>query len=193
MYSLSLQPFLHWSLPLLCHYPKMLMSFVSQNIIPSRVWLRSAFSAIDECCVLTPWPMVSMSHQVCLMLTVGVYAMGPGVPWPTLGACCDSPSVMETSSVTTDIPPLLQLSCTSTSINELVASTVESQFAIVPSVTICLLYLDPLQHPPHPFCRGSKVFITCKLHMTVLSFFGSATFMYLKKFPSGLWMKIKCP
>ena len=52
-----------------------------------------------------------------------------------------------------DIPPLLQLSCTSTSINELVVFIVVGVNIIVPRVTICFLYHDPLQHPPHPFCR----------------------------------------
>lgn len=99
---------------------------------------------------------VSMSHQVCLMLTVGVYAMG------LVGAMAHTGCMLRLSfcdgniinHYMCDIPPLLQLSWTSTSIKELLVFTVVSVNVIVPSVTICFLYLDPLQHPPHPFCRG---------------------------------------
>ena len=81
----------------LCHSfvitPKMLMSFVSQNI-PSYAECMTpvcffSFFVIDECCVLTSMaydrymaickPLlykVSMPRQVCLLLTVSVYAMG---------------------------------------------------------------------------------------------------------------------
>ncbi|ELR51372.1 hypothetical protein M91_03999, partial [Bos mutus] len=81
----------------LCHSsvitPKMLMSFVSQNIISYAECMTQlcffSFFVIDECFILTSMaydryvaickPLlykVSMPRQVCLMLTVGVYAMG---------------------------------------------------------------------------------------------------------------------
>ena len=161
----------------LCHSsvitPKMLMSFVSQNIIPYAECMTQlcffSFFVVDECCVLTSMaydryvaickPLlykVSMSHQVCLMLTVGVYAMG------LVGAMAHTGCMLRLSfcdgniinHYMCDIPPLLQLSWTSTSIKELLVFTVVSVNVIVPSVTIRFLYLDPLQHPPHPFCRG---------------------------------------
>ena len=99
---------------------------------------------------------VSMSHQACLLLTVGVYAMG------LVGAMAHTGCMLQLSfcdgniinHYMCDIPPLLQLSWTSTSIKELLVFTVVSVNVIVPSVTIRFLYLDPLQHPPHPFCRG---------------------------------------
>ena len=77
----------------LCHSsvitPKMLMSFVSQNIISYAECMTQlcffSFFVIDECCILTSMaydryvaickPLlykVSMPRQVCLMLTVGV-------------------------------------------------------------------------------------------------------------------------
>ena len=163
----------------LCHSsvitPKMLMSFVSQNIIPYAECMTQlcffSFFVVDECCVLTSMaydryvaickPLlykVSMSHQACLMLTVGVYAMG------LVGAMAHTGCMLRLSfcdgniinHYMCDILPLLQLSWTSTSINELLVFTVVSVSVIVPSVTICFLYLDPLQHPPHLQRVGPK-------------------------------------
>ena len=161
----------------LCHSsvitPKMLMSFVSQNIIPYAECMTQlcffSFFVIDECYILTSMaydryvaickPLlykVSMSHQVCLMLMVGVYVMGLVGSMANTGCMlrlsfCDGNII---NHYMCDIPPLLQLSWTSTSIKELLVFTVVSVNVIVPSVTIRFLYLDPLQHPPHPFCRG---------------------------------------
>ena len=112
----------------LCHSsvitPKMLMSFVSQNIISYAECMTQlcffSFFAIDECYILTSMaydryvaickPLlykVSMSHQVCLMLTVGVCTMGLVGAMAHTGCCCNSPSVMETSSITTCVTFLL--------------------------------------------------------------------------------------
>ncbi|XP_068833312.1 olfactory receptor 8B3-like [Capricornis sumatraensis] len=195
----------------LCHSsvitPKMLMSFVSQNIIPYAECMTQlcffSFFVVGECCILTSMaydryvaickPLlykVSMSHQVCLMLTVGVYATG------LVGAMAHTGCMLRLSfcdgniinHYMCDIPPLLQLSCTSTSINELVVFIVVGVNVIVPSVTISVSYTLILSNILHiRSAEGrSKVFSTCSSHITVVSlFFGSATFMYLRKFPSG--------
>ena len=160
----------------LCHSsvitPKMLISFVSQNIISYAECMTQlfffSFFVIDECFILTSMaydryvaickPLLykfSMSHEICLMLTLGVYAMG------LVGAMANTGCMLRLSfcdgniinHYMCDIPPLLQLSCTSTSINELVVFIVVGVNIIVPRVTICFLYHDPLQHPPHLFCR----------------------------------------
>lgn len=133
------------------------MSFVSQNIIPYAECMTPLcfFSfVIDECCVLTS--MAYGLHVPSGLPHAGrwVYTRwGLWVPWPTLGACCDS-SVMENIiSHYMWHSSLLQLSCTSTSINELVVFTVVSVNVIVPRSPSVSYTLDPLQHPPHPFCR----------------------------------------
>ena len=87
-----------------------------------------------------------------------------------------------------DIPPLLQLSCTSTSINELVVFIVVGVNVIVPSVTIFISYTLILSNILHiRSAEGrSKAFSTCSSHIIVVSlFFGSSAFMYLKPFPAG--------
>ena len=195
----------------LCHSsvvtPKMLMSFVSQNIIPYAECMTQlcffSFFVIDECFILTSMaydryvaickPLlykVSMSHQVCLMLTVGVYAMG------LVGAMANTGCMLRLSfcdgniinHYMCDIPPLLQLSCTSTSINELEIFIVVGVNVIVPSITISISYALILLNILHiRSAEGrSKAFSTCSSHIIVVSlFFGSATFMYLKPFPAG--------
>ncbi|XP_040111690.1 olfactory receptor 147-like [Oryx dammah] len=195
----------------LCHSsvisPKMLMSFVSQNIIPYAECMPQlccfSFFVIDECCVLTSMaydryvaickPLlykVSVSHQVCLMLTVGVYAMG------LVGAMAHTGCMLRLSFCDGNIinhhmrgiPPLLQLSCTSASISELEVFTVGGVNVLVPSITISVSYTLILSNILHVrSAEGrSKAFSTCSSHITMVSlFFGSATFMYLKKFPSG--------
>uniref|UniRef100_A0A4W2BQJ0 G-protein coupled receptors family 1 profile domain-containing protein n=1 Tax=Bos indicus x Bos taurus TaxID=30522 RepID=A0A4W2BQJ0_BOBOX len=190
----------------LCHSsvitPKMLMSFVSQNIISYAECMTQlcffSFFVIDECCILTSMaydryvaickPLlykVSMPRQVCLMLTVGVYAMG------LVGAMAHTACMLRLSfcdgniinHYMCDIPPLLQLSCTSTSINELVVFIVVGVNVIVPSVTIFISYTLILSNILHiRSAEGrSKAFSTCSSHVIALFlFFGSAAFMYLK-------------
>ena len=86
-----------------------------------------------------------------------------------------------------DIPPLLQLSCTSTSISELEIFIVVGVNVIVPSVTISISYtLILLNILCIRSAEGrSKAFSTCSSHIIVVSlFFGSSAFMYLKPFPA---------
>ncbi|XP_061263727.1 olfactory receptor 8B3-like [Bos javanicus] len=195
----------------LCHSsvitPKMLMSFVSQNIISYAECMTQlcffSFFVIDECCILTSMaydryvaickPLlykVSMPRQVCFMLTVGVYVMG------LVGAMAHTTCMLRLSfcdgniinHYMCDIPPLLQLSCTSTSINELVVFIVVGVNVIVPSVTIFISYTLILSNILHiRSAEGrSKAFSTCSSHIIVVSlFFGSSAFMYLKPFPAG--------
>ena len=186
--------------------PKMLMSFISQNIIPyaecmTQLCFFSLF-VIDECCILTSMaydryvaickPLlykVSMSHQACLMLTVGVYAMG------LVGAMAHTGCMLRLSfcdgniinHYICDIPPLLQLSCTSTSISELEIFIVVGVNVIVPSITISISYTLILLNilRIHSAEGRSKAFSTCSSHIIVVSlFFGSSAFMYLKPFPA---------
>lgn len=186
--------------------PKMLMTFVNRNIISHAECMAQlyffSFFVIDECFILTSMaydryvaickPLlykVSMSHQVCLMLTVGAYVMG------LVGAVAHTGCMLRLSfcdgniinHYMCDIPPLLQLSCTSTYINELVVFIVVGISLIVPSLTISISYaliLSSVLRIRSTEGR-SKAFSTCSSHITVVSlFFGSSAFMYLKPFPA---------
>lgn len=187
--------------------PKMLMTFVNRNIISHAECMAQlyffSFFVIDECYILTSMaydryvaickPLlykVSMSHQVCLMLTVGAYVMG------LVGAVAHTGCMLRLSfcdgniinHYMCDIPPLLQLSCTSTYITELVVFIVVGINVIVPSLTISISYTLILSSVLR-ICSTegrSKAFSTCSSHITVVSlFFGSSAFMYLKPFPAG--------
>ncbi|XP_047373260.1 olfactory receptor 147-like [Sciurus carolinensis] len=185
--------------------PRMLMSFIKQNIISYAECMTQlfffCFFVIDECCILTSMaydryvaickPLlyrVTMSHQVCLMLMVGGYAMGLVGAMAHTGCMlrlsfCDANVI---NHYMCDIPPLLQLSCTSTSINELVVFIVVGVNIIVPSLTIFISYTLILSNilGIHSTKGRAKAFSTCSSHiMTVSLFFGSSAFIYFKSSP----------
>ncbi|XP_045653579.1 olfactory receptor 8B3-like [Ursus americanus] len=183
--------------------PKMLMNFVSRENIISYVRCMTQlffflFFVISECYMLTSMaydryvaicnPLlyrVTMSHQVCSLLTVAAYMMGfAGASAHTgcmlrLTFC----SVNIINHYLCDILPLLQLSCTSTYVNEVVVLIVVGINITVPSFTILISYVFILSSILHiKSAQGrSKAFSTCSSHIIALSlFFGSAAFMYLK-------------
>ncbi|CAO2635457.1 Olfactory receptor 4D5 [Lemmus lemmus] len=87
-----------------------------------------------------------------------------------------------------DIPPLLELSCTSTAINELVVFIVVGVSVIVPSLTIFISYTLILSNilRIHSTNGRSKALSTCSSHMIAVSlFFGSSSFIYFKSSPVG--------
>ncbi|KAM6172523.1 olfactory receptor 8B3-like [Erethizon dorsatum] len=182
--------------------PKMLMGFVKQNIISYGECMAQlfffCFFVIDECYILTSKaydryvaickPLlykVIMSHQVCLVMTVGVYAMGYFGAMTHTGCMlrltfCNSNVI---NHYMCDIPPLLQLSCTSTYINEMVVFIVVGINIIVPSLTIFISYTLILSNISSIRSTGgkSKAFNTCSSHIIAVSlFFGALAFMYLK-------------
>ncbi|XP_010616388.1 olfactory receptor 147-like [Fukomys damarensis] len=187
--------------------PKMMMSFVKQNIISYAGCMAQlfffAFFVIDECCILTSMaydryvaickPLlyrVTMSYQVCLMLMVGGYVIGFTGGMAHTGCMlrlsfCNSNVI---NHYMCDIPPLLQLSCTSTAINELVVFIVVGVSIIVPSLTIFISYTLILFSilRIHSTKGRSKAFSTCSSHVIAVSlFFGSSAFIYFKSSPSG--------
>ncbi|TKC38124.1 hypothetical protein EI555_008627, partial [Monodon monoceros] len=136
------------------------------------------FSFIDLCCssLITPKILmsfvnqnVSMSHQVCLTQMVGAYVMGLVGTMAHTGCMlrlsfCDGNII---DHYTCDIPPLLQLSCASTYINELVVFVVVGVNVIVPSLTNSIYYTLILSNI---LCicstaGGSKAFSTCSSHI----------------------------
>ncbi|EFB23311.1 hypothetical protein PANDA_021930, partial [Ailuropoda melanoleuca] len=188
--------------------PKMLTHFTSKkNIISYRGCMTQlyffCFFAISECYVLTSMaydryvaicnPLlyhVAMSPKVCSSLTLGSYLMA------FLGAMANTSCMLRLTFCDAavinhylcDIFPLLQLSCTSTYVSELVVFIVVGIDIIVPSVTIFVSYGFILSSI---LCISStegrsKAFSTCSSHMVAVSlFFGSGAFMYLKPSSAG--------
>ncbi|KAK7806418.1 hypothetical protein U0070_014732 [Myodes glareolus] len=132
---------------------------------------------------------VTMSRQVCLLLLLGVYVMGfSGAMAHTafmvrLTFCADR----LINHYMCDILPLLERSCTSTYVNELVVFIVVGIDIGVPTITIFISYaviLSSILRISSTEGR-SKAFSTCSSHIIAVSlFFGSGAFMYLK--PSSL-------
>ncbi|XP_058400424.1 olfactory receptor 8B3-like isoform X2 [Diceros bicornis minor] len=183
--------------------PKMLMNFVSKKNIISYVGCMTQlffflFFVISECYMLTSMaydryvaicnPLmykVTMSHQVCFVLTFAAYLMG------SAGAIAHTGCMLRLTFCNVniinhylcDILPLLQLSCTSTYVNEIVVLIVVGINITVPSFTILISYVFIITSILHiKSTKGrSKAFRNCSSHIIALSlFFGSAAFMYLK-------------
>ncbi|NP_001011798.1 olfactory receptor family 8 subfamily B member 37 [Mus musculus] len=182
--------------------PRMLVGFVKQNIISHAECLTQlfffAFFVIDECYILTAMAydryaaickpllyQVTMSHQVCLLMTMGVYVMGFAGALSHIVCMlrltfCDGNII---NHYVCDVLPLLKLSCTSTSINEMVVFIVVGVNVIVPSLTLFVSYTLILSNilSIHSAEGRSKAFSTCGSHVMAVSFFfGAAAFMYLK-------------
>ncbi|XP_077741127.1 olfactory receptor 8B8-like [Canis aureus] len=183
--------------------PKMLTNFISKkNIISYRGCMTQlyffCFFGISECYVLTSMaydryvaicnPLlynVAMSSKVCSLLMLGSYLMAFSGAMAHTGCMlrltfCDANTI---NHYFCDILPLLQLSCTSTYVNELVVFIVVGVNIIVPTVTIFVSYgfiLSSILRISSTEGR-SKAFSTCSSHIIAVSlFFGSGAFMYLK-------------
>ncbi|XP_052045538.1 olfactory receptor 145-like [Apodemus sylvaticus] len=183
--------------------PKMLMIFISEmNIISYRGCMAQlfffSFFCISECYVLTVMaydryvaicnPLlynIIMSPKLCLNLILGSYIMAFSSAMAHTGCMlrltfCGANTI---NHYFCDIPPLLQLSCTSTYVNELEVFVVIGINIIVPTITIFISYgfiLSSIFHISSKEGR-SKAFSTCSSHIIAVSlFFGSGAFMYLK-------------
>ncbi|XP_041513654.1 olfactory receptor 8B3-like [Microtus oregoni] len=183
--------------------PQMLMNFVlRKNIISYKECMTQAFFfcffVISEFYVLTSMaydrymaicnPLlynVVMSPKLCLNLMFGSYfiafstAVAHTVCLLRLTFCGEN----TINHYFCDIPPLLQLSCTSTYANNLIILVVGSIHVIVPTSTIFISYgfiLSSIIHISSSEGR-SKAFSTCSSHIIVVSlFFGSGTLVYFK-------------
>uniref|UniRef100_A0A8D2JL86 Olfactory receptor n=1 Tax=Sciurus vulgaris TaxID=55149 RepID=A0A8D2JL86_SCIVU len=183
--------------------PKMLMNFVSKRNVISYVGCMTQlffflFFVISECYMLTSMaydryvaicnPLlykVTMSQQVYSALSFAAYVMGFAGATAHTGCMlrltfCHANVI---NHYLCDILPLLQLSCTSTYVNEVVVLIVVGINITVPSFTILTSYvfiLTSIFHIKSTHGR-SKAFSTCSSHIIAISlFFGSAAFMYLK-------------
>ncbi|XP_045872563.1 LOW QUALITY PROTEIN: olfactory receptor 145-like [Meles meles] len=133
---------------------------------------------------------VAMSPRGCSILMLGSYLKAFLDAMAHTGCMlrltfCDANTI---NHYLCDILPLLQLSCTSTYVNELVVFISLSISVIVPSVTIFVSYgfiLSSILHISSTEGR-SKAFSTCSSHIIAVSFFfGSGAFMYLQPSSAG--------
>ncbi|XP_057622931.1 olfactory receptor 145-like [Chionomys nivalis] len=183
--------------------PKMLMNFTLEKNIISYMGCMTqfyffGFFAISECYVLTAMaydryvaicnPLLYsavMSPKTCSYLMLGSYFMGLSGAMIHTGCVlrltfCDANTI---NHYFCDLLPLLQLSCTSTYVNEIELFIVTGKDIIVPTVIIFTSYgfiLSSILKIRSTEGR-SKAFSTCSSHIIAVSmFFGSSAFMYLK-------------
>ncbi|XP_008681837.2 olfactory receptor 145-like [Ursus maritimus] len=187
--------------------PKMLINFTLKKNISFRGCMTQlyflCFFGISECYVLTSMaydryvaicnPLlynITMSSKVCFSLIFGSYLKAFLDAMAHTGCMlrltfCDANTI---NHYLCDILPLLQLSCTSTYVNELVVFIVVGINVIVPSVTIFVSYGFILSSILRISSREgrSKAFSTCSSHIIAVSlYFGSGAFMYLKPSSAG--------
>ncbi|XP_023576929.1 olfactory receptor 147-like isoform X1 [Octodon degus] len=187
--------------------PKMLVNFISKKNVVSytgcmiQLYFFSFFS-IAECYVLTAMaydryvaicsPLLYnavMSPRVCcsLMLDSHLKAFSGAMAHTgcMLRLTCDANTI---NHYFCDILPVIQLSCTSTYVNELEVLIVVGINIIVSSVTIITSYdfiLSNILQLRSTEGR-SKAFSTCSSHIIAVAlFFGSGAFMYLKPSSAG--------
>ncbi|XP_008063259.1 putative olfactory receptor 8G3 pseudogene [Carlito syrichta] len=191
----------------LCHStvitPKMLANFVTEKDIISypecmtQLYFFLVF-AIAECHMLAAMaydryvaicsPLlynVIMSYHLCFWLTVGVYFLG------IIGSTVHTSFMLRLFLCKTnvinhyfcDLFPLLELSCSSTHINELLILVLSAFNILTPALTILASYIFIIASILRiRSTEGrSKAFSTCSSHvLAVAFFFGSAAFMYLQ-------------
>ncbi|XP_003472786.3 olfactory receptor 8B8-like [Cavia porcellus] len=188
--------------------PKMLINFtLEKNVISYRGCMTQlyfySFFGIFECYVLTAMaydrytaicnPLLYntvMSPRVCLSLMLGSYLMAFSGAMAHTG-CMLRLTFCDTNTINhyfCDILPVMQLSCTSTYVNELEVLIVAGINIFVPSVTIFVSYgyiLHSVFHISSAEGR-SKALSTCSSHIIAVTlFFGSGAFMYLKPSSAG--------
>ncbi|XP_074153566.1 olfactory receptor 8G1-like [Sminthopsis crassicaudata] len=183
--------------------PKMLVNFVSEkNIISYNDCMTQLYFflifVIAECHMLAAMaydryvaicrPLlynVIMTHEMCIWLVGGVFFMG------LVGATAHTGCMLRLffckdnviNHYFCDLNPLLELSCSSTYINEVVVVCFSAFNILTPTLTILSSYIFIIASILHiRSTEGrSKAFSTCSSHVVAVSiFFGSAAFMYLQ-------------
>ncbi|XP_003796829.1 olfactory receptor 8D1 [Otolemur garnettii] len=128
---------------------------------------------------------VLMSSRVCSLLVLAAFLLG------FLSALAHTNAMMKLSFCKAhiinhyfcDVLPLLNLSCSSTHLNELLLFIIAGLNTLVPTLAVAISYafiFSSILHIRSSEGR-SKAFGTCSSHlMAVGIFFGSITFMYFK-------------
>ncbi|KAM9646718.1 LOW QUALITY PROTEIN: uncharacterized protein ACIGJ3_015225 [Trichechus inunguis] len=183
--------------------PKMLVSFVTEkNIISYPECMTQLyfflFFIISECHMLAVMaydryvaickPLlynITMSYQVCSWLIVEVYMMG--LIGATVHTGCMLRVVFCKDKIINhyfcDLLPLLELSCSSTYISELVLLCLSAVNIVAPTLAILGSYASIIASilQIRSTEGRSKAFSTCSSHiLAVTIFYGSLTFMYLQ-------------
>ncbi|EHB12408.1 Olfactory receptor 8G5 [Heterocephalus glaber] len=184
--------------------PKMLVNFVIEKNIISypeciiQLYFFLVF-VISECHMLAAMaydryvaicnPLfyhdVTMSSQVCCWMVTGVYSMG------LVGATAHTVCMLRVDFCKADVInhyfcdlfPLLELSCSSTFINEVVVLGLSAFNIFLPTLTILSSYIFIIASILRisSATGRSKAFSTCSSHISAVAvFFGSLTFMYLQ-------------
>nr|XP_027786369.1 olfactory receptor 150-like [Marmota flaviventris] len=183
--------------------PKMLVNFgMEKNIISypecmTQLYFFIVF-AIAECHMLSAMaydryvaicnPLlynVTMSNQVCSWMVVGVYSMG--LICATVHTTCMLRVFFCKDDMINhyfcDLFPLLELSCSSTFINEVVGLSSSAFNIFFPTMTILSSYIFIIASILHIRSTEGryKAFSTCSSHVSAVAlFFGSLAFMYLQ-------------
>ena len=128
---------------------------------------------------------VTMSYQLCSCMVVGVYIMG--LTGATAHTGCMLRVLFCKADVIThylcDLFPLLELSCSTTYINEVVVLCFSAFDTLTPILTILSSYIFIISSILHirPTEGRSKAFSTCSSHISAVTiFYGSAAFMHLQ-------------
>ncbi|XP_008839201.1 putative olfactory receptor 8G3 pseudogene [Nannospalax galili] len=189
----------------LCHSTtitsKMLVNFLKEKNVISypecMAQLYFSFFAIAECHMLAAMaydryvaicnPLlynVVMSHHLCFWLTVGIYAMG------IMGSSIHMGFMLRLVLCKTninhyfcDLFPLLELSCSSIYINELLILFLSALNILAPTLTVLTSYIFIIASILRIRSTEGrhKAFSTCSSHISAVAvFFGSATFVYLQ-------------
>ncbi|XP_027786488.2 olfactory receptor 8G50-like isoform X1 [Marmota flaviventris] len=183
--------------------PKMLVNFVVQkNIISypecmTQLYFFLVFG-ISECHMLAAMaydryvaicnPLlynVTMSSQVCFWLVVEVYSMG--LIGATVHTVCMLRVLFCKADIINhyfcDVLPLLELSCSSTFVNELLVLCFSVFNVLVPTLIILSSYVFIIASilSIRSTEGRTKAFSTCSSHISAVAlFFGSVAFMYLQ-------------
>ncbi|XP_043851400.1 olfactory receptor 8D1-like [Dromiciops gliroides] len=126
-----------------------------------------------------------MSYQVCSLMVAAAFTLG------FISAITHTSFMMKLSFCKShiithyfcDVLPLLNLSCSSTQINELLLHVIAGFNTLVPTLAVLISYAFIFSSILRIRSTGgrSKAFGTCSSHlMAVVIFFGSITFMYFK-------------
>ncbi|XP_072473004.1 olfactory receptor 8D1-like [Notamacropus eugenii] len=183
--------------------PKMLVNFLrKKNTIPyfkcmaqffffvvlvvAEVYLLTAMAYDRYVAICNPLLYnVIMSYQVCSLMVAAAFALG------FISAMAHTSFMMKLSFCKShiishyfcDVLPLLNLSFSSTQINELLLHVIAGFNTLVPTLAVLISYafiLASILRIRSTEGR-SKAFGTCSSHlMAVVIFFGSITFMYFK-------------
>ncbi|XP_043854855.1 olfactory receptor 8G1-like [Dromiciops gliroides] len=126
-----------------------------------------------------------MSYQVCSWLVGGVYALGLVLATAHTGCLLQVLFCKEKviNHYFCDLLPLLELSCSSTHVNEVLALASSAFNILCPSLIIICSYVLIIASilKIHSTEGRSKAFRTCSSHIAAVGvFFGSGAFMYLQ-------------